>query len=188
MFAFCLSLGIAMAQSPDTSNSSFHTAATLPEAPKFQPAHHPAPSYSYMNNLGVLCGIGASTSTASTKPTTGCGVGVTMIPWPVFLEVGLMAPQANRSYLTGYISVDGRIPFAPANTRYQPQAIFGYSRLFETGHALDYGLALALPKFHSKPEDTSSLRLELRDYWTFAGPSQHNVMLRIGWMVEEDED
>lgn len=109
---------------------------------------------------------------------------MTFVPLPLFVEVGLMAPQANRSYLTGYISVDGRIPLAPTSLKYQPQAILGYSRLFETGHALDYGVALALPRFKNS-DYSKSLRIELRDYWAFANPNQHNVMLRIGWMVEE---
>jgi len=99
-----------------------------------------------------------------------------------------MGPQANRSYLSGYISLDGNIPLARPSAKYLPLAIVGYSRLFETGHALDYGLALALPRF-GKPKDPSdSLRIELRDYWTFANPTQHNVVLRIGWMSEEAGD
>jgi hypothetical protein len=170
----------ATAQIPDTSSSSSQTTPPLPEAPKAQPTSHGGPSYSYINNAGVFCGIGASISPTSTKPTTGCGAGITMLPFPIFIEVGVLAPQANRSYLTGYISVDGRIPLAP--TKYQPQALVGYSRLFETGHAFDYGLALALPRFTKQSDDSNSLRIELRDYWTFANPTQHNVMLRVGWM------
>jgi len=62
--------------------------------------------------------------------------------------------------------------------------MIGYSRLFETGHSLDYGLALAVPR-PGKPKDpSSSLRIELRDYCTFANPAQHNVVIRIGWMSE----
>jgi hypothetical protein len=94
-----------------------------------------------------------------------------------------MAPQANRSYLTGYVSVDGSIPLARPSSKYLPMAIIGYSRLFETGHAFDYGLALALPRFTKTTDDSKSLRIELRDYWTFANPTQHNVMLRVGWMT-----
>jgi hypothetical protein len=108
---------------------------------------------------------------------------MTILPLPVFFEFGVMAPQANRSHLTGYISLDGSIPLAPVSSRYLPMAIVGYSRLFETGHALDYGLALALPRFGKQKNDaSSSMRLELRDYWTFASPNQHNIMLRVGWM------
>jgi hypothetical protein len=66
-------------------------------------------------------------------------------------------------------------------------ALIGYSRLFETGHALDYGLAFALPRPGEPKDPSSSLRIELRDYWTFANPAQHNVMLWIGWMGQETD-
>jgi len=186
ILAPCLFLATAAAQSPEISSSSSQTTIPFPEAPKAQPTYFPDHSYTYIYNLGVFCGIGATTSPTSTKPTTGCGVGGTMVPLPVFLEVGVMAPQANRSNITGYVSIDGRIPLALPSTKYMPQAIFGYSRLFETGHALDYGLALALPRFKD-PDDADSLRVELRDYWTFANPAQHNIVLRIGWMIPEND-
>lgn len=161
-------------------------APALPQAPPPQPAsttmYHPKASASYISRAGTSCGVGASTSPAATKPTGSCGVGITLLPFPIFFEAGVMTPQANRSYLSGYISVDGSIPLARPTTRYLPLAIVGYSRLFETGHALDYGLALALPRFGKHKETTDSLRIELRDYWTFANPAQHNVLLRIGWM------
>jgi hypothetical protein len=48
------------------------------------------------------------------------------VPLPVFIEVGIMAPQGNRSYLSGYISLDGTIPFAPPSSKYLPWAIVGY--------------------------------------------------------------
>ena len=138
-------------------------------------------------NLGALCGLGASTSTTSNRPTAGCGVGMTLIPTPLFIEFGVMAPQANRSFLTGYLSVDSSIPLGRLNSKYLPMAIVGYSRLFETGHALDYGLALALPRLTKHRDSSKSLRVELRDYWTFANPTQHNVMIRVGWMIEESD-
>jgi hypothetical protein len=157
--------------------------AQLPEAPVPQhtkPAAYSNESYTY--NAGVFCGTGASTSSIATKPTVGCGAGITFVPLPVFLEFGLMAPQANRSNVSGYISVDGSIPLAKPTAKYLPMAIVGYSRLFETGHSLDYGLALALPRPGHSSDSLKSLRLELRDYCTFASPTQHNIMLRIGWM------
>ena len=184
---------VARAQTPTSppapENPSTPTSSTpIPDAPTPHPApttaYHSNPSDSYLYNAGVFCGLGASTSSAATKPTVGCGVGSILPPLPIFVEVGVMAPQANRSYLTGYISVDSSIPLARPTTKYLPMAIVGYSRLFETGHAFDYGLALALPRFSKKRDDTKSLRIELRDYWTFANPTQHNVMLRIGWMEE----
>jgi hypothetical protein len=183
ILALFLQIATATAQTAETSSSSSQTPATLPEAPRALPTYLGDPSETYLFNAGVFCGAGASTSPTATKPTVGCGAGMSLLPLPVFFEVGVMGPQANRSYLSGYISIDGRVPLAPTSTKYLPMAIFGYSRLFETGHALDYGLALALPRFKD-PDSTKSLRIELRDYWTFASPAQHNVMLRIGWMSQ----
>jgi putative flippase GtrA len=197
IFLASLILAPASAQSPDrehpgetrtSSSSASQIDAPGPQlapAPKATPiaAYHGQPSDSYLLNAGAFCGTGASASSISVKPTVGCGVGIVFLPLPVFFEVGIMAPQANRSYVTGYISVDGSIPLAPSRTKYLPLAIVGYSRLFETGHSLDYGIALALPRpGKTHKDDSSSLRLELRDYYTFASPNQHNVMLRIGLM------
>lgn len=154
----------------------------IPPAPTPSAVQGGSPSYSFLYNAGGFCGIGSSISTVASKPSGGCGVGITVMPLPIFLEFGVMAPQANRSYLSGYLSVDGRLPLWHTNRRYLPMFLGGYSRLFETGHALDYGIALATPRFGSE-DHSKSFEFELRDYWTFANPSQHNVMLRIGWMV-----
>ena len=174
-----------------SSSSSQTPEQSTPQAPTPQvastPGYHSDPSASYLAHVGAFCGGGASTSPAATKPTTGCGAGITLLPLPVFFEVGVMGPQAERSRLSGYISLDASIPLAPPSTKYLPMAIVGYTRLFETGHALDYGLALALPRFSKQRDDSKSLRIELRDYCTFADPVQHNVMLRIGWMAEETD-
>lgn len=189
--ALALSIGLAASltaqttQSPEPPSPS-QAPAPLPTAPSPQPAQpaqwHPAASDSYLSHVGVLCGSGASISTAATKPTVGCGAGITLLPLPLFFEIGVMGPQANRSSYSGYISFDGEIALAKQKVKYLPMAIVGYSRLFETGHALDYGFALGLPRWGKPKDPSSSLRLELRDYWTFANPNQHNVMLRIGWM------
>ncbi len=99
-----------------------------------------------------------------------------------------MGPQANRSSFSGYVSVDTSVPLAKTTSTYLPVALFGYSRLFETGHALDYGLALIVPKPNSRRESgEGNLRVELRDYWTFANPAQHNVMLRVGLITFESD-
>jgi putative flippase GtrA len=179
---------ILESESAPTSSSQTSTLA-LGQAPASQAvspsAYRSKPSDTYLYHVGAFCGIGASTSPAASKPAVGCGAGMTLVPLPVFIEVGIMAPQANRSDLSGYISLDSSIPLMRSSSKYLPSAIVGYSRLFETGHALDYGLALALPRFSKHRDDSKSLRIELRDYWTFANPNQHNVMLRVGWMGEE---
>jgi putative flippase GtrA len=196
LLVFFVSDAMVHAQTPQilenesAPTSSSQTSTLVPEqAPGSQPvspsAYHSKPSDTYLYRVGAFCGIGASTSPAASKPAAGCGAGMTLVPLPVFIEVGIMAPQANRSYLSGYISLDSSIPLMRSSSKYLPLAIVGYSRLFETGHALDYGLALALPRFSKHRDDSKSLRIELRDYWTFANPNQHNVMLRVGWMGEE---
>jgi hypothetical protein len=161
-------------------------APSLPDAPAPQAkpgtADVPSPSQSYFYHLGVLCGAGASTSSAGTLPAANCGAGITLMPWPLWVEAGVMGPQANRSPLSGYVSVDQNIPLARSTLKVLPMAMVGYSRLFETGNAVDYGVALALPRFGHKGPTSDSLRIELKDYWTFAHPAQHNVMLRVGWM------
>ncbi len=164
------------------STSNLPQAPEVHQAPASPPSHQYPPDYFY--RIGATCGAGASSSPVRTVPTVGCGVGLLVIPLPVFFEFGVMTPQANRSYLTGYISVDGSIPLWKTGSTYLPMAMIGYSRLFETGHSFDYGLALGLPRPGKHTQAGDSLRLELRDYWTFANPSQHNVMLRVGWMSE----
>lgn len=94
-----------------------------------------------------------------------------------------MGPQANRSDVSGYVSADVDIPLSRLDRKYAPMALVGYTRMFETGHALDYGVAIAMPRWRKPSDPTDSMRIELRDYWTFANPSQHNVMLRVGWMI-----
>lgn len=185
--SFCLvlflsfGLKIAVAQIPGASSS-------LPEAPSPHPLTSKSyPNETYLYHVGAFCSLGASNSQVSTTTTTGCGVGFTLVPIPLFIEAGVMGPQANRSRVSAYLSVDESIPLARTNLTYLPIAIVGYSRLFETGHAFDYGLALALPRPGKKKDDSKSMRMELRDYWTFANPNQHNVMLRIGWTAEETD-
>ena len=61
--------------------------------------------------------------------------------------------------------------------RFQALPLRGYTRMFETGHALDYGLGYVVPL-----DDKHGLQIEAKDYWTFANPNQHNVVLRVGWV------
>ena len=62
---------------------------------------------------------------------------------------GVMGPQANRSPISAYLSTNLFIPLIPLkywdNKRGLPLLVGGYTRMFETGHALDYGLAFAHP-------------------------------------------
>ena len=174
---FALSLGMATA-----------TACAQPSA---QPAPGPAaakyPLGAYANfgyHAGLTCGAGSSTSQVSTKPTVQCGGLITIMPFPLplDLEVGVMGPQANRSPVSGYLSANLTAPLIPpakpGNTLGIPLIVGGYTRMFETGHAVDYGVAFAHPI-----DNTHSIQFEARDYWAFANPSQHNIVFRVAWLV-----
>ncbi len=159
-------------------------AAQTGAAPPAKPAGPPPSVGAYGDwfvRAGLTCGAGASTSPDATRPTVQCG-GIAGI-MPFFdLEAGVMGPQANRSTVSGYLSTNMWMPVIPldklGNRHGVPLVVGGYTRLFETGHALDYGVAFA------KPIDSShSIQFEARDYWTFANPSQHNVVFRVVWLV-----
>ena len=167
---------IDLQKTPPASLSSPPPAAVL--------AHRRSILTNYAYYVATFCATGASTSQAATVPAMACGAGTAFPIAPLFLEAGVMGPQANRSFVSAYLSADARFPVARFRAGYAPFAIIGYSRLFETGHALDYGIGMETPRFGGARGDASkALLFELRDYWTFANPSQHNVMLRIGWVL-----
>jgi hypothetical protein len=98
-------------------------------------------------------------------------------------EVGVMGPQAHQSNVTGYLSEDLVLPIATSaklsdSLKGDPLIIAGYTRMFETGHAVDFGLG-----FEHHVDNSHSLQFELRDYLAFANPQQHNVVLRVGWII-----
>ena len=174
-------------------STSFVRAQELPDAPSTVKAMQvdatknakPKGPGSYTARLGYFCGSGVSMNATQQSPTVGCGAGMTLVPIPIFLEFGVMGPQVNRSYMSGYMSVDGTVPLIRTKKNTEVQGLLGYTRFFETGHALDYGLSYSFPMPGSNKDSTGSMRIELRDYYTFANPDQHNIMLRLGWMFEE---
>ena len=140
-----------------------------------------AGAYDWFVRAGLTCGAGASNSPAATKPTVQCGGIAGIMPF-LDLEAGVMGPQANRSAVSGYLSTNSffpLIPFKDLGNKYgMPLMVGGYTRMFETGHALDYGVAFAHPI-----DDAHSIQFEVRDYWAFSNPSQHNIVFRVVWLL-----
>ena len=137
-------------------------------------------AYEWWARAGLTCGAGASISDIAGKPAAQCGA---LFGLPYFdLETGIMGPQAHRSSASGYLSANGWIPLYAMKDAARlpgvPLVTGGYTRMFETGHALDYGFAYAHPI-----DDEHSIQFEVRDYWTFANPDQHNVVFRVVWLV-----
>jgi hypothetical protein len=157
------------------------SAQTLPDAPEEQVvAKDTGGAYDYAFWAGWGCGAGASASSVALKPTLQCGV---IFGGPLFhLEAEVMGPQANQSAVSGYLSVNSALPLASAKQfgkkHGAPLLVGGYTRMFETGNALDYGLAYELPT-----DAGHSIQVEVRDYWAFSSPSQHNVVLRVLWLT-----
>jgi len=91
-----------------------------------------------------------------------------------------MGPQANRSDVSGYLSTNAWVPLRLHSTHGSPVVTGGYTRMFETGHALDYGLGYVHPI--GPAGDLRYIEIEARDYWTFANPNQRNLVLRVAWI------
>jgi hypothetical protein len=147
------------------------------------PAPNPAPksagigAYEWNYRAGLTCGAGASESSASVKPTAQCGGMFSILPF-LDLEAGVMGPQANRSSVSGYLGTDVVLPLGHPIKHNLPLVVGGYTRMFETGNALDYGLAL------SRTIDSKhSIQFEVRDYWANANPNQHNIVFRVVWLI-----
>lgn len=94
-------------------------------------------------------------------------------------ESGYLGPYSNLKSGSGFMSFN----YVPSwqverKGRFLPFASAGYTRLFEIGHAVNFGggLDLRLNNLHA-------IRFEARDYYMPTRPEQHNVAFRIGWVV-----
>jgi hypothetical protein len=137
-------------------------------------------AYEYFGRVGLSCAGGASMASAGAKPTLQCGG---LISGPFFdLEAGVMGPQAAKSNASAYVSTNAWAPLIPTralgNKYGVPLLVGGYTRMFQTGNALDYGIAFAHPI-----DKSHSLQFEVRDYRVFSSPDQHNLVFRVVWLL-----
>jgi hypothetical protein len=109
--------------------------------------------------------------------------------FPAFLRAGnrLNGPSSKPKRRFRYLSTNLVAPLATPRLADKmhgvPLIMGGYTRMFETGHALDYGVAFA-----KTIDSTHSIQFEARDYWAFANPNQHNVVFRVVWLVGTPDD
>ncbi|HVB07887.1 MAG TPA: hypothetical protein VNF00_02975 [Candidatus Acidoferrales bacterium] len=100
------------------------------------------------------------------------------------MEGGYMVPWANLKAGSGFFSIDYMPSWhfghatPDATWKFLPYASAGYTQLFGTGNAVNFG-AGADYRFCQ----TQAIRVDIRDYYSFASPRQHNVALRIGWVI-----
>ncbi|MFZ0213863.1 MAG: hypothetical protein WBE20_00815 [Candidatus Acidiferrales bacterium] len=110
-------------------------------------------------------------------------------------EGGYRGPWANPRVGGAFFSVDymtawnfgptgkgrtakGATYWADRGWKFLPFASAGYTRLFGTGNAVNFGGGVDYRLSHA-----DAIRFELRDYYSPSTPSQHNIGLRIGWVI-----
>jgi putative flippase GtrA len=104
--------------------------------------------------------------------TLGKGIGAA----PQF-ELGIVGPLPGGHPLDGLVSVNEMFANKVPHRELYPFITAGYTRMFATGNAVNFGLGFDL----GTPKSDRAIRIELRDYYLFTGPRQHVVGLRIGF-------
>jgi hypothetical protein len=103
-------------------------------------------------------------------------LGKGIFPSPQF-ELGMVGPLPGGHPIDGFASVDAMFANKIPHRHLYPSLTVGYSRMFVTGNAVNFGLGFDF----GKHEDKRLVRVELRDYYLFSGPRQHVFGLRIGF-------
>ncbi|HEY1742102.1 MAG TPA: GtrA family protein [Granulicella sp.] len=92
-------------------------------------------------------------------------------------ELGIVGPLPGGYPLDGLASFDLMFANRVPHQSLYPFLTGGYTRMFATGNAVNFGLGIDF----GKNEEKRLVRIELRDYYLFTGPQQHVVGLRIGF-------
>jgi hypothetical protein len=103
------------------------------------------------------------------KPlTSGAGVA------PV-LELGLIGPIPHGHSADGMVSLNGVFETFLPNSNALPFLTAGFTRIFATGNALNFGIGFD----HGIGKSDRMIRFELRDYYQVSGTQQHLIVLRV---------
>jgi len=94
-----------------------------------------------------------------------------------FLSADYMAAWSFGQKGSGR-TANGKPYWADRGWKLLPFASAGYTRLFGTGNAVNFGGGIDYRLSH-----THAIRFEVRDYYSFSTPAQHNVALRIGFVT-----
>jgi hypothetical protein len=150
-----------------------------------------SPKFVFFSGTGPLLSQGHS------KGSFQAGVALEESPpgsWGGFsFELGYLGPWSKSSDGSAFFSADymaswcfgqkaaGRMPdgtifWTDRGWKFLPFATAGYSRLFGSGNALNFGGGLDY-----RLNEHYAFRIEMRDYYLFASPRQHNIAFRVGW-------
>lgn len=136
----------------------------------------------------VFGGAGAAVASGVTQGGLQFGADVeATAPWSrtrsgfptgFLLEGGYAGPWNSFSAGSALFSGNYMAAFdfsSNSQPKYLPFVTGGYTRLFGTGNAVNFGGGMDLLRGNSL-----ALRVELRDYLRVSGSAQHNLALRIG--------
>jgi hypothetical protein len=94
-----------------------------------------------------------------------------------FLSTNYMAAWSFSENGKGR-TANGSQYWADRGWKLLPFATAGYTRLFGTGNAVNFGGGIDY-----RLSETQAIRMEVRDYYSFSSPAQHNIGLRIGFVI-----
>jgi len=129
------------------------------------------PSFTAGDSIGGPTFTGGVTIGQYFARTLGKGI----TPSPQF-EFGIVGPLPGGKAIDGLASLDMMFANKVPNRSVYPFLTGGYTRMFATGNAVNFGPGVDFGK-----DDEHLIRIELRDYYLFTGPQQHVLSLRIGF-------
>lgn len=146
-----------------------------------------------------FAGAGALASQEHSRGELQAGASFDEAPpdaWGGFMfEGGYLGPWTDLKAGSAFMSVDymaawnlgqsgkgqtakGKSYWKDRGWNFFPFAVAGYTRLFGTGNAANFGGGFDY-RFNYK----NAIRVEALDYYAPSTPRQHNIALRIGWVI-----
>lgn len=127
----------------------------------------------------TACGPGSFGADFEEAPPASKG----HFPGGILFEGGYAGPTADFSAGSAFFSANYMAAFPVHQYTSRMMLGFftgGYTRLFGSGNAVNYGGGLDLVL-----SNTRALRLEVRDYQRLSGPGihEHNIALRFGYII-----
>jgi hypothetical protein len=132
--------------------------------------------------LTLFGGVGSHLSAGNSAGEAQLGASFDETPpganFGILFEAGAAVPWSNLNSSSAILSVDYSAAWSlDKSQRFLPFATLGYSRLFGTGNAMNFGVGLDYRLSHIR-----AIRVEARDYWV-PERSTHDVALRVGWVL-----
>ncbi len=157
--------------------------ASLPSAPK--PTAHLTDYGTDCAYENIFVGSAVSVGGTNTQPTFTSGITFGQYAAKPFshsiaaapqFELGVIGPLPGGYPLDGLASFNVQLATKAPNRDLFPFLTIGYTRMFVTGNAVNFGLGMDFGKHGYN----RLIRVELRDYFLFTGPQQHVIGLRVG--------